>query len=472
MPSPAYQLTNMPKLNYTTRGSTNDAIYQLARVADTLHNNSLDKVDLLEEYVDRELEKRPSDLKNALEKVSTTIQSLRGNIDHTSRAQQTKDRMIDCLNLLQAQVQTMYTDHDGFWAGFKDLKYKVAGLRSNQHDLRDVLRMIHADAQTSHEPTDISGFPQFKRLPLEIRAMIWDLAIPNRILGLRGEFLYNVDDDYSVYHFEPGLSPPSVAHVCKEARSIACRSGRLVSIRNSRECPYIDSMYEEDISRPAWSWYDPSRDSLRLHTKTLVGSPNATILEITECTQFVISGGDSDHTHCYRLLSYLSDPHYFPQLKVVDFISDTYKHRQLSDHVIETRLFGLDRRNSLSLDVDDEAAKKALIRRITKDHSSVEVNQLVSWLEEDTKELWSDLHRTDRVLNLKWPHFLEHLHREWILAKSRWYSSGDGDHDISEAQAMPMSKSLPIFRRVKLIERTVEQVPIEYPLSDSETWSD
>ncbi|KAI0850100.1 hypothetical protein F5Y00DRAFT_233608 [Daldinia vernicosa] len=453
MPSPTYQLTNMPKLNYAARGSTNDAIYQLARVADTLHSKSLDKVDLLEEYIDRELEKRSSDSKNALEKVSTTIQSLRGNVNHTSQAQQTKNKMIDCLDLLQTQIQTMYTDHDGFGPGFKDLKYKIAEVRSNQHDLRDVLRMIHADVQTLHESTEISGFPQFRRLPLEIRAMIWDLAIPNRILGLDEDL-----DIAGVYHFKPGLSPPSVAHVCKEARSIACRSGRLVSIRNYWED-------QQGMPRPAWSWYDPSRDSLRLCIGSLVGSPNATILEITECTQSVISGGGSDNTLCYRLLSYLSDPHYFPHLKVVGFISDTYVYRELRDHIVEIRLFSLDRRNSISVDVDDEAAKKGLIYRITKDHSSIETNQLVSWLEDDTGELWSDLHSTNSVRKLKWPHFLDHLRREWILAKS-WYSSGDGHHDtqqanksgkqiprLSEARAVPTSESVPVFQRVKLIEQ-------------------
>ncbi|KAI1652505.1 hypothetical protein F4813DRAFT_377796 [Daldinia decipiens] len=135
----------------------------------------------------------------------------------------------------------MHTNQDGFGAGIKDLKYKLAGIRSNQHDLRDVLRMMHADAQTLHEPIGISGFSQFKRLPVEIRAMIWDLAIPSRILGLTGEISHNIAGNSCWYLFEQGLSPPSVAHVCKEARSIACRSGRLVSIRNPREYPYVDS---------------------------------------------------------------------------------------------------------------------------------------------------------------------------------------------------------------------------------------
>ncbi|KAI0131198.1 hypothetical protein F4814DRAFT_405279 [Daldinia grandis] len=74
--------------------------------------------------------------------------------------------------------------------------------------------------------------------------MMWDLVIPSRILGLRAEFLDYIADDYSVYYFEPGLFPPSVAHIYREVRLIACRSGRLMSIRNSRGCPYIDSMVE------------------------------------------------------------------------------------------------------------------------------------------------------------------------------------------------------------------------------------
>ncbi|OTB14835.1 hypothetical protein K445DRAFT_318750 [Daldinia sp. EC12] len=474
----------MPRSSYVTSSSSGDAFYQLARVADTLHNNSLERVDLLEAYIDHELEERSTDFKNALEKVNTTIQSLQENANDASGRWQSDDGMITCLSLLQAQTRTLHENQNGFWAAFKDLKCKIAGIRSNQCSLRDVLRMMRADAQLLRQPTDTFGFPQFKRLPPEIRTMIWGLAIPNRILGLKGSRLRDYDEYYSMYNFDPGLSPPSVAHVCREARSIACRSGRLVSIRNYRECPYPNLMDEGHVARPEWSWYDPSRDSLRLPVKTLVGSPNTTILEITECTQFVISGVDSNHTHCYRLLAYLSDPYYFPRLKVVDLISDVYQHPQLSDHVLETQLFGLDQQNFFSLDIDDKAAKKALIYRIKKDNTSAEANKLASWLEEDKEDYWNDLNRTTRVRNLKWPHFLDHLKKGWILAKGQRNSSDDTSHvpkrvkksskkrdKLTKDQEALLLQSLPAFRRVKLIERIAARVDRDDRWASSE-WSE
>ncbi|KAI1472040.1 uncharacterized protein F4812DRAFT_416441 [Daldinia caldariorum] len=448
--SPKYLLTNMSRQSHVTRDSTSDVIYQLARVADTLHDNSLGRVDLLEKYVDHELEKRSADLKASLEKVNTTIQSLQGTANHAGGCCEGGDGMIDRLNLLQAQIQTLHADQNSFWAGFEDLRCKMAGIRSNQHDLRDVLRMMRADAQVLREPTDTFGFPQFKRLPLEVRTMIWDLAIPNRILGLAGKF--GNQNKPETFSFNPHLSPPSVAHVCREARSIACRSGRLVntikkdSVRYSR---YNGRGRKDDVNGTLrLSWYDPSRDSLRLYVNYLkwLLDVDVDICQITECIQFDIGSTDSRHIACHWLLSYLSDTHYFPRLKVVDFISGVYLYRPYKDHVLDTQLFfGPDRQNLLSLDITDKTAKKALIDRIKMNHS-VEANRLVSWLEKDANDSWGDRGRDGPNLKMKWPQFLDHLQKKWIFLQSqRGYSDEVNHTEQADGSSGKLSQSCPVF---------------------------
>ncbi|KAI1800196.1 hypothetical protein F4811DRAFT_540309 [Daldinia bambusicola] len=458
----------MPRKSYVTRDSTSDVIHQLARVADTLHDSSLGKVDLLEEYLDHELQKRSADLNMSLEKVNTTIQSLQGNANYASGCCEGGDEMIDCLNLLQAQIQTLHADKNSLWAGVEDLKSKIAGIRSSQHDLRDVLHMMRADAQALRKPTDTFGFPQFKRLPPEVRATIWDLAIPSRILGLAKE------DLGGPLYFEPYLSPPSVAHVCREARSIACRTGRLVSTMEEDWFRYStyngrggrrDVVRQDDVTSTAeLSWYDPSRDFLRLHLEQLKGPLDATIVNVTTCTQFVIGGLDSRHTHCHRLLSYLSDTQYFPRLKVVDFISDSYEHWPHSDHILDTQLFfGPDRQRFLSLNIDDKLAKKALVDRIKRSRS-VKANWLVSWLEKDNNNSWGDNDRSDPISKMKWPQFLDHLQKKWISLKSQPDYSDEAnytkqadesskEHRLSESQKVSLSRRCPVFGRVKLIKQ-------------------
>ena len=103
------------------------------------------------------------------------------------------------------------------------------------------------------------GFPQFRRLPIELRLRIWDMTIPQRKL-----FCYFADD-YHIFddNNQPGylpvhkLSPPVVSQICKESRSVALRRGRLFWLF-WRDENYLEHGY--------WSWFDGSHDVLELGT--------------------------------------------------------------------------------------------------------------------------------------------------------------------------------------------------------------
>lgn len=104
---------------------------------------------------------------------------------------------------------------------------------------------------SSVEPPAQVGFPQFAKLPPEIRRMIWDTSIPSRKFR---PFDYREED---TDHTKFSLLPPVAAQVCRESRGVACVSGGM----------YL--MYWEPTSRYTsfeyWTWFDGSHDVLELH---------------------------------------------------------------------------------------------------------------------------------------------------------------------------------------------------------------
>ncbi|KZL65601.1 hypothetical protein CI238_06259 [Colletotrichum incanum] len=92
-------------------------------------------------------------------------------------------------------------------------------------------------------------FPQFRQLPPEIRHRVWSLAIPTRILRpsrrntkKRGMLL---------------MRPPAIAGACQEARAIATRNGRIVSLT-------YDTANSENPTRTFRHWFDSAHDVLEL----------------------------------------------------------------------------------------------------------------------------------------------------------------------------------------------------------------
>lgn len=104
----------------------------------------------------------------------------------------------------------------------------------------------------SAEPPAQVGFPQFTKLPPEIRRMIWDRSIPSRKFR---PFDYLREED--TYHAKFTLLPPVAAQVCRESRRVACVSGGMYLM--CWEIQPTSTVWEY------WTWFDGSHDVLELH---------------------------------------------------------------------------------------------------------------------------------------------------------------------------------------------------------------
>lgn len=89
------------------------------------------------------------------------------------------------------------------------------------------------DLKRQHTREPVYKFPSFSKLPAEIRCFIWDYAIPRR-------FVMKSDNGNILQR------PPDVAHVCREARSVATRHGRMWK-----------TLY---LGTPRWTWFQADRD--------------------------------------------------------------------------------------------------------------------------------------------------------------------------------------------------------------------
>lgn len=100
-------------------------------------------------------------------------------------------------------------------------------------------------------------FPQFSRLPPELRRLVWHFAVPTR--------LYCEDKTWKGVSFV--LSAPAIAHVCRESRAVALRLGRFWKMGPGRN--------------PGWSWFNPDRDAFLLRLDNNYAYPSRLIEEVT-----------------------------------------------------------------------------------------------------------------------------------------------------------------------------------------------
>ncbi|RWA03341.1 hypothetical protein EKO27_g11765 [Xylaria grammica] len=164
-----------------------------------------------------------------------------------------------------------------------DLKTELSAQGGNLHTLRasidDGLATLRAGTTALQGDVsalrrnlgDINVFPQFRRLPPELRCMVWKRLAIVRILELRG-----LDRDGSLnrrqcgkFRFIGARSPPVIAHVCRESRNIACRHGRLIWIENS--LGVVDRLQPSKYIRE-WTWFDYWSDTL--YFNAIVGKPS------------------------------------------------------------------------------------------------------------------------------------------------------------------------------------------------------
>lgn len=148
---------------------------------------------------------------------------------------------------------------------FTVLLGEIASLRKQNEEQRRELEHLRSDMslflERSGLPTQTSRKLQFKHLPLEIREMIWELAVPVRLLAFEG-----VSQEK---HVPSALSVPTVALVCRESRravmsrkSVTALTGRSTHLDGPSQLWRLDY-----IKSAVWTWFTPRKDTLLINPR-------------------------------------------------------------------------------------------------------------------------------------------------------------------------------------------------------------
>lgn len=155
---------------------------------------------------------------------------------------------------------------------FAVLLEEIASLRKQNEEQQRQLDHLRNDtgilleANKSH---NASGFPKSTRLPLEIRRMIWRLAVPSRLLGLqRAAKDKNAPKDKNTPII---LSVPAVARVCRESRQVLLSRDRITALSgNSVHLSGPSQLWRLGIGKSAqWTWFTPDTDVLLVNKENL-----------------------------------------------------------------------------------------------------------------------------------------------------------------------------------------------------------
>ncbi|KAI1139739.1 hypothetical protein F5Y05DRAFT_411924 [Hypoxylon sp. FL0543] len=452
-----------------SRVTARDLLCQIADSITSLRNDFPGKFVHLEDIVQGE----SNDWKEILEDIGKSLESLQQYCDDIQQGQEGKDGIKAILSNLEEQIADLQVGQDRLANEVRpegdtvrsqiELLQKTIdeGLRAQAKAYMAKTKVLSTEIQLLRRCMDMKPrFPQFMRLPPEIRFMIWDLALPRKILCVEETDRDTEEHSFSSYQFAPSSLPPSVAQVCRESRAVACRTGRLMPIRNS-------NVYPRDLTpgempswcRTQWVWFDPRLDSLYLRPLTDQLRSLEAILELTRYAQHVTLDGGSTNTRWPHLFHRLFSPYYFPRLKAVDLVGGLHVVPERSDPVLETRLFGCGRNYPFSIDIDDEVAKDALMKGLRRNHSSVDVDNLGRFLDNVHRVTWSN---TPHHNGVEWKSYSACFSDEWFLAQYNWSPLGGGGDAtfVIKRQKRPglsndwffrMMPNFPVIRRVALL---------------------
>ncbi|KAK3346447.1 hypothetical protein B0T25DRAFT_571583 [Lasiosphaeria hispida] len=127
-------------------------------------------------------------------------------------------------------------------------------------------------------------FPFFRLLSFEVREMIWELALPSRIIladpvsetaGLNkaSYWINNTNNTCEREIWTRNARPPTILAVCKEANDVARRHGAMLAVLRNPVTTYYEAYPGQSTGlipptvRPSdykWTWFDPRKDTLLL----------------------------------------------------------------------------------------------------------------------------------------------------------------------------------------------------------------
>lgn len=147
---------------------------------------------------------------------------------------------------------------------FATLLGEITSLRKQNEDQQRQLEHLRADMSSFLERSQVSWqasrtFP-FRRLPLEVREMIWELAVPSRLLGFEGLAEEGV--------VPSALSVPTVAHVCRESRRVVTLRKSVTSLTGrSTHLDGPSQLWRLEYTKSAlWTWFTPYKDALLINS--------------------------------------------------------------------------------------------------------------------------------------------------------------------------------------------------------------
>ncbi|KAI0884787.1 uncharacterized protein GGS22DRAFT_164343 [Annulohypoxylon maeteangense] len=401
-----------------SRITTRELVYHVASSIAGLRNDYPDRFEQLEQVVQGE----SNDWKEILEDIGKNLEFLQSTLDDCQEGQEGADGVKALLRIVEDHITDMQTDQDRLLHAIVEFaSANQSRVESMNDSVSAQMSALRAEVQALRRTiSQTPRFPQFRRLPAEVRFMIWDLALPRRMVGLKESFGNDTEEfDNPRYEFISKLPPPSVAQVCRESRAIACQSGRLVSIRNS-------PVYLPSCLRVQWTWFDSSRDSLFFRL-SMSGYSLHPIRDLTSRAQHVTIDYETFDDDVYNFFESLFTPSSFPQLKTIDIVGETYTQPERSDPVLESRVFTRDCNHPISIEKHNQSVKKAFLRKLKTNHSSDDVDQLERFLEAkgNTDGLPHDNIHYDTQA---WHDRLKQLHDRWLINQ---YEGGASGGDVN-----------------------------------------
>lgn len=224
--------------------------------------------DMLKELIKR-FDKHES---TTLASIASLQENLTSRIDaHETSWNNSRDSDRDLLNAsvtdLQNTIEVHTTQLSDEIASMRRLVYEgVTTLRAGTSILGQNVRLLRRTLDSSVSGQVPHVFPQFQRLPFEIRCMIWEWATPSKILEVRDNLHIESHPDIIVFQFVGNCSPPVTAQVCRESRDLACRTGKIVSLQYCIPNGLREAVPGAPWGRERSAWFDSHRDSLYLRT--------------------------------------------------------------------------------------------------------------------------------------------------------------------------------------------------------------
>ncbi|KAI0437038.1 hypothetical protein F4803DRAFT_556388 [Xylaria telfairii] len=271
-------------------------------------------------------------------------------------------------------------------------------------------------AATSSQPQDIEvGFKYFSKLPAELQLMIWELAIPARVLNV-----WNYYKSPTTMFLTPWRGTPEITKACHDSRQLARRSGD-IKIFGSLE-----------IGGESRCWFDSRRDAIRISEK-------ATMDYLPKCVEKLVCSW-----LCLLFCRRTKPDINFAKLPNLRSVQYEVRWLFLPSEIWDTWEFanGRERVSTILLDVDDEDEVQRFANML-RNRSDWQYSR---WFEEigclrDEKFRISIIDEGE-----DW--------KDWKVAKKQLEDKWMEDHqrDIESAAGHPKTKShhakIPKFSRV------------------------